>query len=449
MTPPSPPLSRSPAHARANPRSPLAGARHARLRRALFGLCLCALAAAPLACQHNARASGADPGPPPAASTRPVAGDQPAPPPRPAPRPTAEGDFPAPQAHPTAAAANITLLCSVDPEAAAPILRKFQDMTGITVHTSPLTPKPGDPIFQPRAADVFWTAEPCEMFDLDAAGRLAPYHSESGDRHAGGSGWPPNFRAADHTWYALGRRLRVLAYNPAATAGADLPKTWMDLAEARWKGKVAMSAPNPSDSTTTLQLAAMRAAHGDAFLREWCTAVVANGLLVVPDDAAAVAAVANGRAALGLTSSDAAIQAAERGLPIRFRILGDDGPLTAGKARARVMEFDPGQMQIPQAIALARNAPNPEAGAVLIDFLLSNEIALLQSMGAARLVGLAPMSVPGFSTWCDGATGLGSRQTLAIRPDSFHGDQLAEHTGPALEVWHQASAGKRDPGSDK
>ncbi len=410
---------------RPRPSTPVRGL----LCRGLLCLAMGVLGAALSACHGDARSSSpAASAPPPSTRTTTAA-----------PAADREGEFPAPQAHPSAAAQSVALYCSVDPEAAAPIIGKFQDITGITVRAASA----------PDAADVCWTAEPCEMFSFDAAGRLAAYHSESGDRHAGPGGWPKNLRAADGTWYALSRRLRVLAYNAAVTAPADLPGSWMDLTGPRWRGRVGMARPGTKASTTALQLAALRAAHGDGFLRGWISAMFANDVRLFDSDAETAAAVANGQVALGLTSSDAAIHAAESGTPIRFRILGNDGPIASGKARGRVMEFDPGLVQIAQTVGLTKSAASPDTGAVFIDFLLSNEVALLQSMGAFRSFGLSPMAVPGFAARCDGADGLGPRGTVAVRTDSFESGRLAENAAPALATWQGVSSAQTLLGPDK
>lgn len=426
MNPPTPaPASTSRVDHRPRPSTPAPGG----LRRALLCAAIGVLGAAMTACHGNARSSDAAASSPPPPSRTTAA----------APAADREGAFPAPQAHPSAAAGSVGLYCSVDAEAAAPIIRKFQDITGISVRAASA----------PDAADVCWTAEPCEMFSLDAAGTLAPYHSESGDRHAGPEGWPKNLRAADGTWYALGRRLRVVAYNAAVTAPADLPASWMDLTGPRWRGRVGMARPGPKASTTALQLAALRAAHGDGFLRGWIAAVLANDLRLFDSDAETAAAVANGQVTLGLTSSDAALHAAESGTPIRFRILGNDGPIASGKASGRVMEFDPGLVQIPQTVGLTKNATSPDTGAVFIDFLLSNEVALLQSMGASRSFGLSPMAVPGFAARCDGADGLGPRGTVAVRTVSFESGRVADNAAAALATWRGGSSTQPALGPDK
>jgi len=371
---------------------------------------------------------GAKPAPEPAAEA-----------PTPNAEPTAaDARFPAPSAPPTTVAESVVVCFSIHPDAAAPIFRKFEQTTGIVVIPRDSS---GDGIGSPKCGtdvDVFWTTDPCQMFELAANKALVPYDSESGERHAGPDGWPASSRATDHTWYGLGRRLRVLAYNPAATSAASLPVSWMDMTDPRWRGRIGLARPSAPGNATRLQLAAMYTAHGPDFLQDWSKKLVANDVRLFDTDDEVVAATAAGQIDLGITSSDSAIRAASRGLGIRFRLLGNDGTVSAGRVADRTIEFDTGTMQIPQMVAIATHAPHEDAATVFVDFLLSNEVEALQAGESDYLVGLDPAAMPAFTAWCDGAGVLGRRGNLTVRTAQFQAAELQRHHRDAINAWMAA-----------
>ncbi|MGE5843854.1 MAG: extracellular solute-binding protein, partial [Syntrophaceae bacterium] len=91
-------------------------------------------------------------------------------------------------------------------------------------------------------ADLIMIADPAYYNTLKREGRLLQYKS-------------PNAKFVLPAWldkdgYYSGVRINVIgiAYNKNLVAAKDLPKTWWDLADPKWRGKVGM--PNPLLSGT-------------------------------------------------------------------------------------------------------------------------------------------------------------------------------------------------------
>ena len=72
---------------------------------------------------------------------------------------------------------------------------------------------------------------------LKSRGVLAPYRSANAD------GIPAALMDPDHFWTGFSARIRVIAYNTGLVTAEQAPRSVFDLADARWKGQVAMADP--------------------------------------------------------------------------------------------------------------------------------------------------------------------------------------------------------------
>jgi iron(III) transport system substrate-binding protein len=149
-----------------------------------------------------------------------------------------------------------------------------------------------------------------------------------------------------------GSRLNVFvqAYNTKLVKKADLPKTWEDLANPKWKGKLGIE---QEDSDW---LAGVFGDIGDARARKvFKDIVTANGMSVRKGHTLLTQLVVSGEVPLALTVYNyKAQQLKEQGAPIDW--------FSIGKAIAR-----------PNGIAVARKAPHPHAAVLFYDFELSPE----------------------------------------------------------------------------
>jgi iron(III) transport system substrate-binding protein len=150
----------------------------------------------------------------------------------------------------------------------------------------------------------------------------------------------------------VGTRLNVFvqAYNTNAVKKSELPRTWDDLANPKWKGKLGIEQEDAD------WLAGQFAEMGDARAEKAFRAIVqANGVSVRKGHTLLTQLVASGEIPLALTVYNyKAEQLKAKGAPIDW--------FHIGPAIAR-----------PNGIGVAKNAPNPHAAVLFYDFEISEE----------------------------------------------------------------------------
>ena len=102
-------------------------------------------------------------------------------------------------------------------------------------------------------ADLWWGAAHTTFQTAADENLLAPYRPTWADK------LPAESRDAEDRWYATYETPEVIIYNSAAVTAADAPKDWDDVLDPKWRDKVLIRNPTPSDS--------MRAIFGAMILR--------------------------------------------------------------------------------------------------------------------------------------------------------------------------------------
>ena len=265
---------------------------------------------------------------------------------------------------------HVVLYASADEYIARQVIAKFTKQTGIKVDflgdsearkTTGLVNRLIAESDNPQA-DVFWSSEVFMTIKLAEQGILEPHQSLIT------ADWPRRYKDKQNLWYGFASRARVIVYAPDRISADDLPKTWMELVQDRYKNRIVMA--DPRFGTTGGHLGAMRAywtriavpAYYPAFLE----GLAANNVRLLPSgNAGVVKAVAAGEADLGMTDTDDVWAAQEQGLNVKLIYPrhasghGDDGS---------------GTLLIPNTVARIKGGPNSTEAAMLIDFLLSEEI---------------------------------------------------------------------------
>ena len=72
---------------------------------------------------------------------------------------------------------------------------------------------------------------------------------------AGVESFPPSFKDKDGYHYGLRATVNVIAYNTKAVSAADAPRTWKDLLDPKWRGKLVTAHPGYSGVIATHVLA--------------------------------------------------------------------------------------------------------------------------------------------------------------------------------------------------
>ena len=232
---------------------------------------------------------------------------------------------------------SVTVYTSQDQVYAEPILRRFEQETGVrvrAVYDSEVVKTVGlinrliAEKNRPRC-DLFWNNEAFRTHQLAARGVLA----------------------ADEPIELFGARTRQWVWNTNQLGRAELPPNLAALTNAQWRGRVAIALPLFGSTATHFQV--LRQRWGAARWQAWCRALLANGVMTVDGNSVVVQLVGRGEVALGLTDSDDVRAGLRNGLPIAGKPLGQDG------------------MAIRNTLGHIRAAPHPGLARRLAEFLQS------------------------------------------------------------------------------
>ncbi len=275
----------------------------------------------------------------------------------------------------TSRANTVTIYVSTDRVFSEPVLRAYEQQSGVTVqavYDTEETKSTGlaNKLLAERArpqADVFWSNEPVRTLVLKSRGVLAPYRSPSAE------GIPAALQDSDGYWTGFSARIRVIAYNTALVTPTEAPQSVFDLADVRWKNQVAIA--DPRFGSTSFHVAALYAAAGDERMDAFFGQLKANGVRVVDGNSVVRDLVARGEVKVGLTDTDDVNVAIEDGQPIAM-VLPDAKGL--------------GVPVMPNMVSLIAQAPHQGEGRRLIDYLLSREVEAQLARSEAVQIPLHP-----------------------------------------------------------
>jgi iron(III) transport system substrate-binding protein len=239
-----------------------------------------------------------------------------------------------------------------------PVIEAFQGRTGIRVTL--LTAKAGE---LARRIEMEQSSPRGDVFVGTAAG-IAELLRRKGllARHISAytEAVPQEFRAPDGTWVGVTARARVIIYNRKLLSPDEVPRSFFDLTEDRWKGKVAVA--SMGERTTVSWIASIWALRGEDFTARYIRALKANGLAVLKNNTEVRRAVARGEYPIGITNH------------YYYMIqLGEDPDSPLG-----IIYPDQGQGQMGVPIftitaAIIKGARHEAAARKFIDFLLKPE----------------------------------------------------------------------------
>jgi len=274
----------------------------------------------------------------------------------------------------------VVVYSSVDDIFARPIAEAFEQATGIAVRLVPDTEETKSTGLlnrliaernRPRA-DVFWSGDPVRAGILKNKGVLQSYRSPQA------RGLPAEYSDPDGYWTGFSARARVLIYNHNLVGESQVPVSIWDLLDERFRNRACMA--NPLFGTTSMHAAALFSVLGKERASEFFNGFLANGGTVLSSNSEVRRRVAAGDFALGITDTDDAHVALLEGRPI-----GVVYPDAAGI----------GTLIVPNAVALIRKGPNPEAARQFIDYLLRPETEAALAASEAAQIPLRPgVSVP-------------------------------------------------------
>lgn len=286
----------------------------------------------------------------------------------------------------------VVVYTSVDQVYAEPVLQAFEEASGI--HVLPvydveatktvglaqrLLAEKGNP-----QADVFWSGEFSQTLFLEEQGVLAQYRSPAA------ADLPARYADPHGYWYAFGGRARVILVNTNLVKPGEEPVSIYDLLAELYPGRQ-LGLANPLFGTASTQAAALYAVMGVDAARSFFQQVAERGVQVVDGNSVVRDMVADGQLAWGLTDSDDACYELQKGAPVKV--------VFPDQAEGQI-----GTLVIPNTVALIANAPHPENGQALVDYLLTPQAeALMVKLGWIQFPtrplpqGLAPACFAGVS----------------------------------------------------
>lgn len=270
---------------------------------------------------------------------------------------------------------------ALDREFSAPLLRQYQEQTGVEVlaiHdiestksfglTERIVTEAGTP-----GCDLFWNNEILNTIRLKQKGLLSPFHP------AGAEALPAAFRDPDGTWYGFAARARILLVNTELVPEAQRPAGLRDLLDARLQGRIGLA--RPLFGTTGTHAACLFAAWGPEAARQFFRDLKANGAQVFSGNKQVAQAVGSGRIAVGLTDTDDALAELDAGAPVAIVYPdGEPGGL--------------GTLFIPNTLAQIRGAAHPAGAEALASYLLSPAVESALARGPSGQIPLNPAVAP-------------------------------------------------------
>ena len=235
---------------------------------------------------------------------------------------------------------SITVYTSQDQVYAEPILREFEDQSGIRIRAvydseavktvglvNRLILEKDNP-----QCDLFWNNEELRTRQLASKGVLD----------------------TDIGIEVFGARTRQWVWNTNQLSLASIPKNLTTLTNVQWRGKVAIALPLFGSTSTHFQI--LRQQWGRKRWRQWCRALLANDVMTVDGNSVVVQLVGRGEVALGLTDSDDVRAGLKNQLPIAGKSIFEDGFL------------------IRNSIGYIAGSPFPDLAKRLAEFLQSDSV---------------------------------------------------------------------------
>jgi iron(III) transport system substrate-binding protein len=255
----------------------------------------------------------------------------------------------------------VVVYTSVDEEFSKPVLTEYRNETGIDLRpifdtestkafglAGRLIAEAGSP-----GCDLFWNNEILNTLRLKQKGLLEPFHPKNADDY------PPQFKAADGTWYGFAARARILIVNTEVVQESERPTSIHDLTDPKWKGKIAIA--KPLFGTTGTHAACLFARWGEKPAREFFLKLKANDAQILQGNKQVAMAVGAGHLAFGMTDTDDAMGEIAAGSPATI-VYPDREPDQLGT------------LFIPNTLARIKGAPHPEEAEKLASYLLSPEV---------------------------------------------------------------------------
>src|SRR5262245_52750210 len=203
--------------------------------------------------------------------------------------------------------------------------------------------------------------------------------------------FPASFRDKDGYHYGLRATINVIAYNTKAVPAADAPRTWKDLLDPKWRGKLVTAHPGYSGVIATHVLALVHLYGWDYFKQ-----LAQNKPMLVQSAADPATVVASGERPVAVNGGDYSFyQAMKRGNPVEIVYPNEGVPLVVSPS------------------AITSFAPHPTAARLFTDFTFSREIQQVLADSEGLYVGHPGVTYP------PDKPKLGELKLLTVEPEEL------------------------------
>ena len=169
---------------------------------------------------------------------------------------------------------------------------------------------------------------------------------------AGIDKFPSSFKDKDGYYYGLRATVNAIVYNTKAVSAAEAPKTWKDLLDPKWKGKLVTAHPGYSGVISTHVLALVHL-HGWDYFKQ----LAQNQLMIVQSANDPATTVASGERVVAVNGGDySAYQLKKKGNPIE------------------IVYPKEGVSLVVSPTAIASFAPHPNAAKLFTDFTFTRDL---------------------------------------------------------------------------
>ncbi len=241
-------------------------------------------------------------------------------------------------------------------------VKEFQEKTGIKVDTvaagtgellKRIESESGNPL-----GDVMWGG------GADSLSAFSRYFEKYASPEA--AGFDPEYVDVNGFWSGESPLPMIIMYNKNLVAEKDVPASWADLLDAKWKGKIAYADPNKSGSAYTILCTLLTCfgrddGKGWDFVKKFYANL--DGKLS-GSSSAVFKGVADGEYALGLTLEEQAAKYMKAGAPVGIVYPAE------------------GTSALPDGICIIKGAKNIQNAKLFVDFVISREC---QSIFATQL----------------------------------------------------------------
>lgn len=247
----------------------------------------------------------------------------------------------------SAQAAEVVLYSSNQPELLDSIAQDFEAKTGIKLTVVRMgTGEAMKRIDAEKAnplGDVFWSGD-VSVLD-NAKANFMPYVSPEA------ATLPASYKEIDSKWTAANTHLMIIMANTSLIPEAELPKSWADLLDPKWKDMIVMANPQKSGSAYAQVYALNKILGWDG------VAKLVDNVKVLDSSSLIYKGTAAGEFPLGITMEYAAH---------RY--------VAGGEKNVKVIYPTDGVISAPEGVAIINNCQHPEEAKQLVDYLLSQDV---------------------------------------------------------------------------